>query len=93
MTYSEAAYWEDLQGRLRGLLIMVGDQLSETTVAIVSEMIDAAECGIALDVMSEMLVESHASLDKQILANISDIAAIMKLDAETVERLHPLVQD
>jgi hypothetical protein len=91
MSRYDAAYFEDLQGRLRALLISIADQLSPQTIRLADEMIDAAECGIALDMLSEMLVESGARIDKQILADIAGLVDTMGLEAETVNRLRPLL--
>jgi hypothetical protein len=41
---------------------MVGDQLPPRTSEIVTRLIDANECGVALETVSEMLVESEASI-------------------------------
>jgi hypothetical protein len=53
-----ASQFEELQGRLRGLLIGVADQECRVTVQLVGEMIDANEGGVVLETISEMLAES-----------------------------------
>lgn len=88
----DASRFEELQGRLRGLLITVADQLPPVTVQLVGEMIDANECGVALETISEMLVESHASIGLDVLMNVEDLAASMNMSAVNAERLRPLVR-
>src|SRR5687768_5180583 len=57
---------DDLRGRVRGLLITVADQLPVATAGIVDELIDADEQGIAVEMLSEMLVESNAPISPDI---------------------------
>lgn len=83
---------EHVQGKLRGLLIELADQLSPVTVGLVDEMIDASEGDVALDMLSEMLVESGARLDEQTLAEVASLVATMGLSDEVVNRLRPLVE-
>lgn len=89
----EASFFEDLQGRLRGVLIAVSDQLPPFTVGLVDEMIDANECGIALETMSEMLVESSGRIEDHVVAAVERLVDYMGLEAINVDRLRPLVID
>jgi hypothetical protein len=86
-----ASYHEELRDRVRGLLITVADQLPASTVALVSEMIDANESGVALETISEMLVESQGKISAGTLALVSELVDTMRLDQVNVERLRPLV--
>ena len=85
-----ASHHEELRGRVRGLLITVAGRLPESTVALVSEMIDANEPGVALEVISEMLVESRGKISADTLALVSELVETMRLDPANVERLRPL---
>ncbi len=49
---------EVVQGRARGVLIAVASQLPAVTVGMVDEMVEANECGVALEIVIEVLVES-----------------------------------
>ena len=86
------AYHEDLRGRVHGLLIEVADQLPSTTVELVTELIDANESGVALEMLSEMLVESTAEISPTALLMASDLVDTMRLDRANVDRLRPLVR-
>lgn len=90
MTY-DAAYYEDLQGRLRGLLIEVAKELPSVTVGLVDELIDANECGVALEMISDMLVESDGRIDVLVLTDVERLVEDMGLDVSNVDVLRPLV--
>jgi hypothetical protein len=83
---------EEIQGRVRGLLIAVAPQLPAVTAGIVDEMIDANECGVALEIMSEMLVESGAAISAETLSNVSSLVDEMGLDQVNVDRLRSRVE-
>jgi hypothetical protein len=55
-------------------------------------MVDANESGVALETISEMLVESDGRLSVDALGMVSDLVATMGLDQSVVERLRPLVR-
>lgn len=82
----------DLQGRLRGLLIRTETSLPPATAAFVSEFIDANECGLALETISEMLLESAAEIDRSTLDTVAELTQDMGLDQVNVARLVPLVR-
>jgi hypothetical protein len=86
-----ASQFEELQGRLRGLLIEVGGQLPRVTVQLVGEMIDANECGVALETISEMLADSHASITADVVTDVAQLAETMGLPPANADRLRPLV--
>ncbi len=93
MTAMESAHFEDLQGRLRALLIRVGDQLPVETAGFVDELIDSSEFGIALETMSEALVEAAAAIDAETLAMTRSLADAMELGSQVHARLAPLVEE
>ena len=57
------------------------------TVGIVDELIDANECGVAIEIMSERLVESGAVISAETLSDVSLLVEEMGLDQVKVERL------
>lgn len=87
----DSSYYEELRGRLHGLLITVADQLPPITVQLVGEFIDANECGVALEIMSEMLVESRATIAPVVVTSVNELVETMQLPAVNVDRLRPLV--
>lgn len=80
-----------IRGRVRGLLISLAEQLPPVTVGLVDELLDANEQGIAVEMLSEMLVESGARLSADDLAVFEEVIDAMQLDRLNVERLRPLV--
>jgi hypothetical protein len=88
---SAAPDFEELQGRLRGLLITIADQLPAFTVGLIDEMIGANECGLALETMSEMLVESEGRIECDVVVATEQLVRLMRLDELNVDRLRPLV--
>src|SRR5258708_2534596 len=88
---SDVPHFEELQGRVRGLLISVSDQLPAVTVQLAGEMIDASEYGVALEMISEVLAESRAAISREVLVIVTELVGIMNLDASNAERLKPLV--
>ncbi len=91
MTASEAWEHEEVQGRARGVLVTVADQLPAMTVGLVDEMIDHNECGVAVEILSEMLVDSGARISEETLAGLSSLVEKMSLDPINVDPLRPLV--
>lgn len=85
-----ASYREELRGKVRGL-IRVADQLPASTVALVTKMIDANESGVAVETISEMLVESRGTISPDTLAVVIGLVETMRRDPANVERLRPLV--
>ena len=82
---------EEIRGRVRGLLIIVAYQLPSRTVEIIDELIEHSESGVAVQILSEMLVESSARISPEYLNLVSQLVARMNLDDIIVERLRPLV--
>lgn len=88
----DSTYYEDLQGRLRGLLIDLEGHFTRDQAALLGELIDANECGVALEMLSEILREVGASLrieqineivrlaEQMDLPNVVTIASEMKTD-------------
>ncbi|MFL5961696.1 MAG: MafI family immunity protein [Gaiellaceae bacterium] len=77
--------------RLHGLITRLSGQLAPNTVELAQEMADANEAPLALDMISEMLVEGHAHIALQVFDEIEDLAAGLGLDPVVSERLRPLV--
>jgi hypothetical protein len=54
----DASHYEDLRGRVRGVLIAVADAFRPDQLAIVEELIDHNEHVVALEMLVGMLVEA-----------------------------------
>jgi len=88
----DAPYYEELQGRLRGLLTTVAHWLTTEEAALVGELIDANELGVSLEMMAEMLQGADARLDASIANEVADIAEQMGLPTSVVGNLRPQVR-
>jgi hypothetical protein len=78
--------------RLHELIARLSDQLAPDTVELANEMVDANEAPIALEMISEMLVERQARIASKVFDEIEDLAAGLGLDLAVSERLRPLVE-
>ena len=78
---------EEIQGQVRGLLIMFADQLTSRTAGVVDELIDHNESGVAIEVLSEALDESGVEIPADALSLLAELVAKLHLDPINVDRL------
>ncbi len=86
----DAAYYEDLRGRVRGVLIATAEFLPAKEVGLVDELIDANESGVALEMLTQMLVDARVSVDAQVIEQIDRLVRDMGLPHEVAERVRGL---
>jgi len=86
----DATYYEDLRGRVRGVLILTAEFLPTPKVTLIDELIDANESGIALEMLSEMLVTASATVGPQVVKDIERLVRDMKLEPEVAQRVRRL---
>jgi len=58
----DRAYYEEIAGVLRGLLVRLDDRLPGKDVTLIAEFIDANELGLALEQMADVLSEDQQPL-------------------------------
>ena len=58
----DRAYYEEIAGLLRGLLIRLDDRLPGRDVSVIAEFIDSNELGLALEQMADVLSEDERPL-------------------------------
>lgn len=78
--------------RLHQLITQLSTHLAPNTVELATEMVDANEAPIALDMISEMLVNRRTEISPQVYNEIEDLAAGLGLDPAVSERLRQLVR-
>jgi hypothetical protein len=83
----DASYYEVLRGRIRGVLIAMGSNLPTPTGNFVVELLDANECGEALEVLTEVLAESGVPVADSVIQDITDLFKAMDLNPDAVGRL------
>jgi hypothetical protein len=77
---------------MRGVLVIVSEDLSPVTVALIDELIDANECGVALEILSDMLSEAGAQIEPDVFDVVGELVESMDMDRENAERLRGLVR-
>jgi hypothetical protein len=76
-----------LNSRMHALIEALRGKLPEDTVALAGEMVDANEAPIALDMLSEMLVETGSRVSHDVIAEFAALATSLGLDSVTAGRL------
>ena len=76
----DASYYEEFQGRLRGLLIRLEELFEPDQVGLIGELIDANESGVALEMMSDLLVERELRIPHEDADEIALLAGRMRLE-------------
>ena len=83
---ADAAWYEELRGRLFSLLIMVEDRLGPEQARWVHHVIDVDEYGLALEDMVGILAYANAPVTDQERADMLALARRMQMD-ELVPRV------
>ena|SRR6266498_676415 len=83
----DPSYYEDLRGRVRGVLISVAENFPTDQLALLEELIDANEPGIALEMLGEMLVDAKVALHDDVMDAVAGLVETMGLDRELIQQL------
>jgi hypothetical protein len=89
---AKLAYFTALEKRMLRLLQPLEDELSKEDAGFVAELIDVHEHGVALEVLSNMLLENKVPLDEPTIGEIENLVETMGLQAEVVDQLRGLVR-
>jgi hypothetical protein len=76
----DRAYYEEIAGRLRGLLIRLDDRLSAKDAKLIAEFIDVGELGLALEQMADQLSEYEQPLSASERADMLSLVARMQMN-------------
>jgi hypothetical protein len=76
----DAAYYEDLAGRLYGLLIGLEDRLKREDAQQLHHFIDVGEYGLAVEEIAGALAQTKAPITDQERGDLLALALRMKLD-------------
>ena len=74
-----------------GIALLPEERLRSETAELVSDLIDTNEYGVALEVLSDMLVQTRAVLTPEVVAVTAELAALMGLDSNVATQLQDLV--
>jgi hypothetical protein len=80
----DAAYYEDLAGRLYGLLIGLDDRISSEQAQLLHHFIEVGEYGLALEEIAGTLAQDAIAITGQERRDMMALAAQMKLEADLV---------
>jgi len=80
----DAAYYEDLAGRLYGLVIRLSDRLPADQAQWLHHVIDVGEYGLALEDMAGMLAHGEVAVADQERSDILALAGRMNAEGDAV---------
>lgn len=86
----DATYYEDIRGRVRGVLIAVAEAFPAEQVGLVDELIDANEAGVALEMLVGMLLEEGVPMDDSLVHQIERLVEHMGLSSELAKQVREL---
>jgi hypothetical protein len=76
----DAAYWEDLAGRLYGLLIRLENRLGGEQAELFHEFIEVGEYGLALEEIAGALAQDKIAIANDERGDMLALADRMKMD-------------
>jgi hypothetical protein len=76
----DPAYYEDLAGRLYGLLIGLDDRLDREAVRQLHHFIEVGEYGLALEEIADALAHAEVAITDQERSDMLTLAAAMHID-------------
>jgi hypothetical protein len=79
-----AAYYEELAGRLYGLLIGLDDRMDSEQAQLLHHFIDVGEYGLALEEIADTLAQDTIAVTNQERADMLALAARMNLEGDLV---------
>jgi hypothetical protein len=82
----DAAYYDDLAGRLYGLLITVEDRLGSEQTGLLHHFIEVGEYGLALEGIAGMLAQDAIAITGLEREKILALARHMKMEGGLVTR-------
>ena len=82
----DTAYYEELAGRLYGLLIGLYDRIGSEQARLLHHFIDVGEYGLALEEIADTLAQDAIAITGQERAAMLALAARMKLEGGLVPR-------
>jgi hypothetical protein len=78
----DAAHYEELQGKIRRVLMHVAHLLTASQVGLIDEFLDANELGLALEDLREGLFEAGTKLSPGMVDRIAGLSGELGLDAD-----------
>jgi hypothetical protein len=88
----DAAYYEELAGRLYGLLIGLDNRIDSEQAQLLHHFIDVGEYGLALEEIAGTLAQDTIAITLQERGDMLALAARMKLEGDLVRLLWRLAR-
>lgn len=88
----DAAYYADLESRVKELIRAVEGAFASDQTAQLLELAEHNEPAVAVEMLSEMLVERDAPVAQSVFDELAALVETMRLEADVSERLRPLVR-
>jgi len=82
----DAAYYEDLAGRLYGLLVVLDDRIGRDQASLLHDFIEVGEYDLALEQIAGTLAQDEVAITGQERGDMLALAARMKLEGDLVPR-------
>ena len=76
----DAAYYEELQARLSGLLILLEDRLGAGQAGLMHHFIEVGEYGLALEEIAGALAQDQVAISDQERGDMLALSSSMKMD-------------
>jgi len=83
----DASYYEDVRGRVRGVLISVADVVPREKLAFIEELIDHNEPGIALEMLVDLMIQRGYKPGPQIVEDARRAAKAMAMELPDIDQL------
>lgn len=80
MARMDAATFDHISGRLRGLLIGMDDRMPARDVQLISEFVDAGELGLALEQIADVLSEDEMPISASERRDMLELVDRMQMD-------------
>lgn len=88
----DSAYYAELESRVTGVIRSVKDSFAPDQIAQLLELAEHNEPAVAVEMLSEMLVERDAPIAQSLFDDLCSLAQTMRLESDVSDRLRPLVR-
>jgi uncharacterized membrane protein YebE (DUF533 family) len=89
----DAAYYAELESRVKELVRSVEDWFPADQIAQLVELAEHNEPAVAVEMLSEMIVERDAPVERALVDELHSLAQTMRLEPDVSDRLRPLVEE
>lgn len=88
----DAAYYAELESRVTAVVRSVDSWFSADQIARLMELAEHNEPAVAVEMLSEMIFERDAPIERALFDEVHSLAEMMRLESDVSDRLQPLVR-